>query len=297
MTPKLSPFAITLLLLVGDGLAGPSTASADPAPVGVVAPTIDVPAPWIWDTENDVRLGGQAVRIELDDANLDAAMSAWYRLAYVGGGSRLRVFEHYPAARARDLQSDMVQSADIAWRLANEAIGSGAGSATTDQLPRWARTHTDNDTGPSGGLMFTLADIDLLTPGKLVGNLRIAGTGGVGPDGVVTPAAGVDAKVDAAMLARPDVIFTTSAPDSVDNVTVVESHHTRILDVGDTVGQWLNVGGYEKAGDDSAGQPQRTAVVVVHDIRQVLAWLCGRTDSPTICAAAHRMLNIPIGTP
>jgi hypothetical protein len=296
MTSKFTSCATLLILLAGDGLAGnTSTASADPAAVGGV-PAIDVPAPWLWNTEDEVRLGGQAVRIELDDADRQAAMSIWYRLAYINGGTRLRVFEHYPATITQDLQSDIVQSANTAWRLANEAVGSDSGSIATDRLPKWARVHTSNDTGPSGGLMLTLAYIDLLTPGKLVGNLRIAGTGGVGPDGVVTPAIGVDAKVAAAMLTRPDVVFTTSPPDSIDNITVVESHHTRIPDSGYTVSQWLNVSGYEQAGHNAASDPRTIAIVVVHDLRQALAWLCGRTDNTSTCAAAQKMATIPIGT-
>jgi hypothetical protein len=163
-------------------------------------------------------------------------------------------------------------------------------------VPVWAHVHTGNNTGVSGGLMFTLAYLDLLTSGKLVGNLRIAGTGGVGTDGVIIPASGIDAKVAAAMLTRPDVVFTTSPPASIDNVTVVESQHTRILDPGYTVGEWLNVKGYEHAGRNAADHPGTIAVVVVHDLRQALAWLCGRTNSTTICAAAQRTATIPIGT-
>ena len=89
--------------------------------------------------------------------------------------------------------------------------------------------------------MFTLAYIDALTPGALVGNLRVAGTGGIGPDRVVTPADGVDAKVAAALLTRPDVVFATSAPESVEHVTIVESQHTRMPTEDYTVGRWLNV--------------------------------------------------------
>ena len=296
MTSKFISFATLFVLLAGDGLAGnATTASADAAAAGGV-PAIDVPAPWLWNTEDAVRLGGQAIRIELDDADRQAAMSTWYRLAYINGGTRLRVFEHYPATITEDPRSDIVQSANIAWRLANEAITPDSGSTAAEQLPQWARVRTSNDTGPSGGLMLTLAYIDLLTPGKLVGNLRIAGTGGVGPDGVVTPAVGVDAKVAAAMLARPDVVFTTSPPDSIDNVTVVESHHTRIPDIGYTVGQWLNVSGYEQAGHNAARDPRTIAIVVVHDLRQALAWLCGRTDNTSTCTAAQKMATIPIGT-
>lgn len=289
-------YATLFVLLAGDGPAGHvPTAAADSAQVGIV-PAIDVPAPQFPDTDTGARRGGQAARIELDDADFDATMSAWYRLAYVDGGTRLQVFEHSEAT-TRGPQSDTVQSEALAWRLANEALGRHSASTTSDQLPPWAHIRTGNQTGSSAGLMFTLAYIDLLTPGLLAGTLRIAGTGGVGPDGVVIPASGIDAKVAAAMLARPDVVFTTSAPDLIGHVTIVESEHTRLPTAGRTVAAWLNVSGYEQAGRVAASHPEATAVVVVHDLRQALAWLCGRTNNTTTCSAADRTATIPIGTP
>ena len=294
MTPKLVPFAVLFTLLAGDGLVGTVSIAAAESAGTAVGPVIDVPAPQFRDSDNGAHRGGQASRIELDDADRNATMSAWYRLAYIDGGTRLQVFEH-SSATTRGPQSDTVQSENLAWLLANQALGRDT-SPTASQLPRWARIRTGNQTGSSAGLIFTLAYIDLLTAGALVGNLRIAGTGGIGPDGVVTPASGIDAKTAAAILTRPDVIFATSRPDSIGNVTVVESHHTRTPDAGVTVGEWLNVGGFEQAGRNAAHSPGTTAVVVVvHDLRQALAWLCGRTNSPIICAAAHRTATIPIG--
>jgi hypothetical protein len=297
MTPTFVSFATLLTLLVGDGLAGDvSTASAAPPGIGVV-PTIDVPAPQFWDTpQGGVRTGGQAARIEFDDADLNDGMSAWYRLAYVNGGTRLRVFEHY-AASSRGPESEIVRSEYAAWRFANRVLGPAGDSAASDEFPRGAWVRTGADTGPSAGLMFTLADIDLLTPGALVGDLRVAGTGSIGSDGVVSPVAGIEVKVAAALLTRPDVIFAPRPSWFVDDVTIVESQLTRHPTAGHTVGEWLNVAGYEQAGRVAASHPGAVEVVVVHDVRQVLAWLCGRTDNVTVCQVARRSANIPIGTP
>ena len=156
---------------------------------------------------------------------------------------------------------------------------------------------TGNNTGPSAGLIFTLAYIDLLTSGRLVGDLRVAGTGSIGDDGVVQPVSNVEVKVAAALLTNPDVIFTPRPSKLIAQTTIVESEHTRIPDDGYTVGEWLNVIGYQQAGRDAARHPGTTAFVVVHDFRQALAFLCGRTDNPTTCAIAERAASIPIGTP
>ena len=293
MTPTFASFAIVFSLLAGDGLAGEiSTGFAAPSRVGSVA-AIDVPAPEQFSGTPDApRSGGQAARLELDDAARNAALSAWYWLTYIDGGSRLRVFEHYAAATV-DPTSELFQSANLAWLFANRAVGSD----DADGLPAWARFRTGDDGGPSAGLLLTLAYIDALTAGALVGNLRVAGTGAIGSDGVVIPVARVEVKVAAALLTRPDVILVPEAPKGTEHVTIVKSEHTRFPTTGHAVGESLNVSGYEQAGRDAASHPGTVAIVVVHDVRQALAYLCGRTAGATTCAVARSAANIPIGTP
>ena len=282
--------ATIFTLLASDGLQG--TVSADSANVGVV-PAVDVPAP-VFTGENAGR-GGQAARIELDDGELYDGMSAWYRLAYVQGGTRLQVFEHYPVGTL-GADSDMLQSETVAWHVANEVVEPQNRSTASDHLPRWAHVRTGNNTGPSAGLMFTLAYIDLLTPGALVGNLRVAGTGGIAIDGLAFRVTGVDVKVVTAMLTRPDVVFTTELPKLIEHATIITSHSNRDRTLGHTIAEWLNLSGYEQAGRVAAGHPGTAAVVVVHDVRQALAWLCGRSDSASTCAIADRSASILIGT-
>ena len=297
MTPTFASFAIVFSLLTADGLgAEVSTGSAGPSGIGVAA-AIDVAAPSRFSgTKDEGRSGGQAARLELDDAARNTAMSAWYWLTYIDGGSRLRVFEHYAPATT-DPGSELVHSENLAWQLANQAVGTSSDHTASDELPQWARFRTGDDRGPSAGLMFTLAYIDAVTSGALVGNLRVAGTGAIGPDGVVIRVKMVDVKVAAALLTRPDVVFTPTAPNGTEHVTIVESQHTRIPDADSTVGEWHNVSGYEQAGRVAASQPGTVAFVVVHDIRQALAFLCGRTDTATTCAVARTAASIPIGTP
>lgn len=239
-------------------------------------------------------MGGQASRIEFDDADLNASMSDWYRLAYLAGGTRLRVYDHYAPA-AQDSDPPMIRSERIAWWIANEVLGNSHRNFAADQLPGWARVHSGIDTGPSAGLMFALGYLDALTPGKLVGNLRVAGTGMVGLDGLVGPVKEIDVKVAAAMLAQPDVVFTPKPPRSIELVTVIKSGTTRRPAAGYTTGEWLNVAEFEQAGRVAATHPGTVAVVVVYDLRQALAWLCGRTGNATICQLARTSANLPIG--
>jgi hypothetical protein len=295
MASRFACIATLFTLLAGDGLAGLVPVEAASTAGTHFRPVVDVPSPGFWDNEDVVARGGQAARIELDDAELHEGMSTWYRLAYVDGGTRLQVFEHSAVATVGP-ESDMMHSESVAWRLANDVVEPENRSTASDDLPLWAHVRTGNTDGPSAGLMMALAYVDLLTPGALVGDLRVAGTGGISPNGFAFSVKGIDVKVATAMLTRPDVIFVTGAPKLVENVTIIVSLEERIPVDGHTVAEWLNAAGYEQAGRVAAGNPGTVSVVVVHDLRQALAWLCGRTDGASVCALALRSEGTPIGT-
>jgi PDZ domain-containing protein len=61
--------------------------------------------------------------------------------------------------------------------------------------------------GPSAGLMFSLAVIDKLTTGNLVGSTFVAGTGTIKPDGTVGPIGGIVHKMIAARAAGATVFL------------------------------------------------------------------------------------------
>ncbi len=70
---------------------------------------------------------------------------------------------------------------------------------------------TRNIGGPSAGMMYTLAIIDLLTPGDLAGGLVVAGTGTIQPGGAVGAIGGVRQKVVAAEAAGAEVMLVPQA--------------------------------------------------------------------------------------
>jgi PDZ domain-containing protein len=53
----------------------------------------------------------------------------------------------------------------------------------------------DNVGGPSAGMMFSLAIVDMLTPDALTGGGHVAGTGSIDPEGVVGPIGGIAQKL------------------------------------------------------------------------------------------------------
>ncbi len=159
------------------------------------------------------------------------------------------------------------------------------------EIPGWARPRTAQLDGPSAGLLYALADLDLLTPGRLAGSLRVAATGALGSDGVVTSVRMVEAKLAAARLARADVFFAPSMPAG--EVAVAVASHQGQPAADGAIGDWLNTAGYELAGRAASAHAGEIALVPVDDVRQALAWLCGRTQQPETCAVAHAAAAVP----
>ncbi len=212
-------------------------------------------------------------------------MSSWYYLTFVSGGDRLRVYEHNPCS-SRGPESLIGLSENTAWHVANVLLGRASGIAAPGELPPWARARTGNANGPSAGLIFTLAELDALTPGALGDRLRIAGTGSIISDGTVIPVRMVDAKLAAARVAGVDVFFARNPPPGSGAVTVVD-HHQITPRLDRTIGEQLNTASYEQAGRVAHNHPSIIAIVPVSDVRQALAWLCGRTQQDTTCILAH----------
>ena len=63
--------------------------------------------------------------------------------------------------------------------------------------------------GPSGGLIFTIGLIDLLTPEDILQGRKIAGSGTISADGSVGPIGGISEKILAAKKAGASVLFAS----------------------------------------------------------------------------------------
>ena len=82
----------------------------------------------------------------------------------------------------------------------------------------------------------------------------------------------------------------------IDRSTIFESVPTLPYGAGDSVSDWLHLRAYGEAGRQAGQHTGVTALVVVHDIRQVLAWLCGRTGDRQVCVLAQRSAALPVPT-
>ncbi len=95
----------------------------------------------------------------------------------------------------------------------------------------------ENISGPSAGLMFSLATYDTLTPGSLTDGEIVAGTGEIRPDGSVGPIGGIDQKIAGAERdgARLFLVPPDNCPDVEDvdpgsmQLVLAETMHTARL--------------------------------------------------------------------
>jgi PDZ domain-containing secreted protein len=108
--------------------------------------------------------------------------------------------------------------------------------------------------GPSGGLMFTLALIDSLSPGDLTGGHTIAGTGTISAEptsmGVTGPIGDVALKVQAAIAAHDQVFLVDPFDYAAAKMTA-----------GDSI-----------------------TVVPVYSVYSALVWLCANGATSQVCA-------------
>ncbi len=129
----------------------------------------------------------------------------------------------------RDSQSEIVelQAVSSANDVKVPVIGISLGMGYRYQ-PTFSFSVPSNIVGPSGGLAFSLAIYDQLTPGDLMGGKKIAVTGEVWPTGEVSSIGGVNQKIKAAEMGEAEVILIpeTNCADLEDR-----THKIRVVPV------------------------------------------------------------------
>lgn len=130
------------------------------------------------------------------------------------------------------LRGDVEETVDVVVGERPGDQGAGFLGIATEEVPDVPFTVTFNLAdigGPSAGLMFSLAVIDKLSPGKINGGMMVAGTGTIDSDGLVGPIGGITHKLTAASEDGATVFLVpaancaealTNAPDDIRLVKV-----------------------------------------------------------------------------
>lgn len=131
------------------------------------------------------------------------------------------------AAETKSGTKEMVQSQNLALAAARGAIAREFPTVNLSAIKDSSiKVSLKNTGGPSGGLVFTLGLVDLLTPADLLQGRNIAGTGTIAKDGSIGPIGGVTEKILGAKKAGATLLFVSQEncnelPAEVEGITVV----------------------------------------------------------------------------
>jgi len=104
------------------------------------------------------------------------------------------------------------------------------------------RRYFMHEGGPSHGAMLALALIDQWTPGGVTGGLRVAGTGTIGPGGVIGPVGGVRQKAYAVSRTGADVFFVPAGQEDEARLGAPDLNIVPAATLDDVL-NWLKSGG------------------------------------------------------
>ena len=175
----------------------------------------------------DTVLGTGDLIVGVDGADVRESDQLVEQLAghEIGDEIELLVERIDPANSARTLRTDIVGltlgSADAAC-LSDEVradeprpfIGIGTNTIYDEELPIDVDIDTGRVGGPSAGLPFTLAIIDVLSEGELTNGLNIVATGTIDRDGNVGAVGGIHQKTVAAERSGADVFIVPMCCDN-----------------------------------------------------------------------------------
>jgi PDZ domain-containing protein len=122
---------------------------------------------------------------------------------------------------------EMVKSQNLALVAARAAIARNFPTVNLSQVKDSSiKVSLENTGGPSGGLVFTLGLIDLLTPADLLQGRNVAGTGTIAKDGTIGAIGGVTEKILGAKKAGASILFVSQEncselPTHVEGISVV----------------------------------------------------------------------------
>jgi PDZ domain-containing protein len=117
-------------------------------------------------------------------------------------------------------------------------VSLGLPSTTEFQFPVQLDIDTGDVGGPSAGLAFTLAILDVLTPGELTNGKKVAVTGTIDVNGLVGPIGGIKQKAVAAQR-EGATVFLVPSSEAADAKTASDPKKIQIIGV-DTIDDALN---------------------------------------------------------
>ena len=278
---RISGLAICLTLVLHVGAGSPATALAsrvDPTecctsptyhPERRIDPTNGRPGAVAADAgpPDDVAdyVGGIAARLRRTDET-PVAGRLYVLMATVGSDERARLYEQTPFTHDNGAHADTIES--------NERAVEAAESITGVEVEQIEFT-TAPGGGPSAGLIYLIAYLNVISHGAFTADVNVAATGELDAEGYIGHVRGVDEKLGAAHLAGADVFFAPSAPSHpklAEHAARRSGYVYRSRYGRATLASERGLDDYETWGAD---RPKGLDVVEVGHIADVAAYLCG----------------------
>ncbi|MBG7605628.1 MAG: hypothetical protein IZT58_13535 [Actinobacteria bacterium] len=212
-------------------------------------------------------VGGIAARVHSDDGERIPG-DLFLLMALAGSDTDARLYDHTPYLLDSDqTHPETIESNQQAVRTI-EAI--------TDTDLQMVNFTSAPGGGPSAGITYAIAYLNIISDGAFTGDLVVAATGSLEPHGYVHPINAINEKTAAARLAGADVLFTPSFPAA----ELLAVHGTRIVgelsrarNTGSTLTnerQWDN---YHRWGMNRPNNEMD--IVGIRHIGDVATYLCG----------------------
>ncbi|MGI9644106.1 MAG: S16 family serine protease, partial [Ilumatobacteraceae bacterium] len=124
-------------------------------------------------------------------------------MATAGSDAEARVYDATPFTHDNEIPSNTIESNDAAVATVEAVTGVDISAVELTTAPGG---------GPSAGITYAIAYLNMLTDGAFTDELRVAATGRMGRHGYVDPINAIIEKTAAARLADADVLFTPVIP-------------------------------------------------------------------------------------
>lgn len=216
--------------------------------------------------------GGFATRLHTADGS-PVPGDVFLLMATAGSDATARLYDQTPYTHDNGTAADSHESNLTAYATVETITG-----ADLDPL----EFTTAPGGGPSGGIAYTIAYLNVLSDGAFTGDLRVAATGRIDTHGYVDPINAVDEKTAAAHLAAADVLFTPSTPTD-DHLDTYAARHVgelfRARHTGNPLTDERQLDNYHAWGTN---RPDGMDIIHVRHIADIAAYLCG-TGSTHAC--------------
>lgn len=223
-------------------------------------------------------VGGIAARLRRSDGT-PLPGHLYLMMATVGSREHARLFEQTPFTHNHGQHADTIESNHLAIEAAEAITGNDIEHIEFTTAPGG---------GPSGGLIYLIAYLNLISHGAFTGQLIVAATGQVEDEGYIGHIKGVDEKLGAADLAEADVFFTASTPSHAKVAEHAERHAGHIYRTRHGQATLASERGLDDYQTWGTTRPDALDVVKVGHVADVAAYLCGATSNYA-CSIADQL--------